>query len=296
MSAPLLDVRHLQKHYAGPASWPSRPAQPVRAVDDVSFQVQAAETFGLVGESGCGKTTVARCILGLIRPTAGEVFFDGEELLHLPPRRLRRVRRELQMVFQDPYSSLDPRMTIEATLMQPFEIHGLGTRAEREKQVRELIELVGLTEPALSKYPHEFSGGQRQRIGIARALALSPRLVVADEPVSALDLSIRAQIINLMADLQERLRVAYLFIAHDLTLVRHVCHRVAVMRRGQIVELAEAEALFADPLHPYTRHLLEAIPTLDPHHRRTQTAPAASMPEPEAAPIREVTPGHWARV
>jgi ABC-type oligopeptide transport system ATPase subunit len=290
MSEPLLDVRNLEKRYAG------RGTHVVRAVDDVTFRVRERETFGLVGESGSGKSTVARCILRLIKPDAGQVFFGGSDLLALKAGALRQVRRDLQIIFQDPYSSLDPRMTIRATLLEPLEIHRVGTKPDREQRVRELISLVGLPENALTKYPHEFSGGQRQRVGIARALALSPRLVVADEPVSALDLSIRAQIINLMADLQERLGLAYLFIAHDLTLVRHVCRRVAVMRRGKIVELADAEALFRNPQHPYTRRLIEAIPVPDPHRKRPPREteePPASVEEP---PLREIGPDHWARV
>ena len=304
MSEPLLEVRNLKKVYTG------RGKHEVRAVDDVTFHVRERETFGLVGESGSGKSTVARCILRLIRPDAGEVRFEGADLLAVKPRELRELRRHLQIIFQDPYSSLDPRMTVRATLLEPLEIHRLGSRPEREKRVRELVSLVGLPESALTKYPHEFSGGQRQRIGIARALALSPKLVVADEPVSALDLSIRAQIINLMADLQAQLGLAYLFIAHDLTLVRHVCHRVAVMRRGRIVELAEADELFRNPLHPYTRRLIEAIPVPDPHKRRlsshhgdTESTERASPEEiiPDGAvedhpELREVATDHWARV
>ena len=296
MSDPLLDVRDLRKTYVSRASWPARGEHVVRAVDGVSFQVQAGETFGLVGESGCGKSTVARCILRLVSPTSGEVRFAGEDLLGLPPDRLRQVRRELQIIFQDPYSSLDPRMSVRAILLEPLEIHHVGTRAERETRVRELAALVGLPESALAKYPHEFSGGQRQRIGIARALALSPRLVVADEPVSALDLSIRAQVINLMADLQEQLGLAYLFIAHDLTLVRHVCRRVAVMHRGRIVELAATEGLFHGPLHPYTRRLMAAIPVPDPHRARVPAPSDEGSADEEAPDLREVTPGHWARV
>lgn len=299
MSGPLLDVRHLHKTYTSRSGWLAAREHTVRAVDDVSFDIRPGETFGLVGESGCGKSTVARCILRLIPPTSGSIQFAGEDLLNLTPERLRQVRRELQIIFQDPYSSLDPRMTVRSILLEPFEIHRVGTRDEREKRIRELAALVGLPESALKKYPHEFSGGQRQRIGIARALALSPKLVVADEPVSALDLSIRAQVINLLADLQQQFGLTYLFIAHDLTLVRHVCHRVAVMRRGQIVELAETDALFANPLHPYTRRLLDAIPIPDPHRARLGDRTAVDAPAPEEAPplpLREVSAHHYARV
>lgn len=295
MSEALLDVRNLEKRYVRGATWPARGEHVVRAVDGVSFQVRPGETFGLVGESGCGKSTVARCILRLTPPTGGEIRFDGQDVLALRGGSLKTLRRNLQIVFQDPYSSLDPRMTVRATLLEPLEIHGIGTRAEREKRIRELAGLVGLPETALQKYPHEFSGGQRQRIGIARALALNPKLVVADEPVSALDLSIRAQVINLLADLQEQLGLAYLFIAHDLTLVRHVCHRVAVMRQGKIVEMADTELLFQAPLHPYTQRLLEAIPVPDPHRKRSrEETPEPDLPaDPE---LREVRPGHWARI
>lgn len=298
MSKPLLDVRNLHKTYTSRSGWPAAREHLVRAVNDVSFDVRPGETFGLVGESGCGKSTVARCILRLIPPTSGSIRFQDEELLDLKAERLRQVRRELQIIFQDPYSSLDPRMTVRGILLEPFEIHRVGTQVERDKRVRELADLVGLPESALKKYPHEFSGGQRQRIGIARALALSPKLVVADEPVSALDLSIRAQVINLLADLQQQFGLTYLFIAHDLTLVRHVCHRVAVMRRGQIVELADTDELFSNPLHSYTRRLMEAIPIPDPHRaRRGAAAPIAEEAEAETpAELREVKPGHLARI
>src|SRR5207244_912840 len=247
------EVRDLRKEYVTARSWPRGSEHVVRAVDGVDFGVSAGETFGLVGESGCGKSTLARCVLNLIRPTAGEVRFSGKELLALPPAAMRALRRDLQIIFQDPYSSLDPRMSIRASLLEPLEIHRIGTRREREARITELLERVGLGASALEKYPHEFSGGQRQRIGIARALATSPRLIVADEPVSALDLSIRAQVINLMLDLQRELSLTYVFIAHDLALVRQVCDRVAVMMRGRIVEQAPAEELFRNPLHPYTR-------------------------------------------
>ncbi len=297
---PLLQVRELTKHYVSRSGPLGREEHVVRAADGVTFEVRERETFGLVGESGCGKSTVARCILRLLPPTSGEVLFAGEDLLGMRGDRLKRARRELQIVFQDPFSSLDPRMSVRATLLEPFEIHGVGTRAEREKRVRELVAMVGLPEHALGRFPHEFSGGQRQRIGIARALALSPRLVVADEPVSALDLSIRAQVINLLADLQQQLGLAYLFIAHDLTLVRHVCHRVAVMRRGRIVEMGETERLFRDPRHPYTQRLLEAIPVPDPRRRERRPPPAGETPGEAdaegAADLREVAPGHWARL
>ena len=295
MSEALLSVRNLTKQYVTRSAGFAGKEQIVRAVQDVTFDVHPGETFGLVGESGCGKTTVARCVLRLLPPTSGSVWFAGRDLLALSAAELRAARKELQIVFQDPFSSLDPRMTVRAILLEPLEIHKAGTRQEQEARVRELVGLVGLAESALTKYPHEFSGGQRQRIGIARALALSPRLVVADEPVSALDLSIRAQVINLLADLQERLGLAYLFIAHDLTVVRHVCHRVAVMHRGRIVELASSDQLFSQPRHPYTRRLLEAIPVPDPHRRRPPAAGEEEGDEPDTGELVEVEPGHFVR-
>lgn len=289
----ILEVENLRKVYRSRRGLLGREEETV-AVDGVTFEVEDGETFGLVGESGCGKTTIARCILRLVAADGGTIRFGGRDLLTLPPPELKAVRRELQMVFQDPYSSLNPRMTVAAILREPLDIHAAGSRRERDIRVRELAGLVGLSESSLSKFPHEFSGGQRQRIGIARALALSPRLVIADEPVSALDLSIRAQVINLMADLQEQLGLAYLLIAHDLTLVRHVCRRVAVMHRGRIVELAPAEALFASPAHPYTRRLMAAIPEPDPDRRPEPLPPAP--PEADEPPLREVGTGHFARV
>jgi ABC-type oligopeptide transport system ATPase subunit len=305
-SAPLLELRDLRKEYLSPRGWGRAVASSVRAVDGVSFTVMPGETFGLVGESGCGKSTVARCVLNLIRPTAGQVCFSGKEIAALSSAEMRPMRRDLQMVFQDPYSSLDPRMSIRASLLEPLEIHRIGSRSERERTIEGLLDRVGLGAAALSKYPHEFSGGQRQRIGIARALATSPRLIVADEPVSALDLSIRAQVINLLLDLQRERGLTYLFIAHDLALVRQICSRVAVMKSGRIVELASSAELFRRPLHPYTRRLLEAIPVPDPSVRieTTDTAPddsavdtdnavEASELEPE---LREVLPGHLARL
>jgi ABC-type oligopeptide transport system ATPase subunit len=305
-SAPLLELCDLRKEYRSPRGWGRAAASSVRAVDGVSFTVMAGETFGLVGESGCGKSTVARCILNLIRPTAGQVSFSGKEITALSPAAMRPLRRDLQMVFQDPFSSLDPRMSIRASLLEPLEIHRIGSRSERERTIEGLLDRVGLGAAALSKYPHEFSGGQRQRIGIARALATSPRLIVADEPVSALDLSIRAQVINLLLDLQRERGLTYLFIAHDLALVRQICSRVAVMKSGRIVELASADELYRQPRHPYTRRLLEAIPVPDPSVRIetsdtaaddsaavTDNADEASELEPV---LREVAPGHLARL
>jgi peptide/nickel transport system ATP-binding protein len=301
--APLLEVNGLRKEYVTAGSWPRGAARVVRAVDGVDFSVLPGETFGLVGESGCGKSTVARCVLNLIRPTAGEIRFRGRNLSDRSPAEMRALRRDLQIIFQDPYSSLDPRMSIRASLLEPLEIHRIGTRREREARIAELLERVGLGASAIRKYPHEFSGGQRQRIGIARALATRPQLIVADEPVSALDLSIRAQVINLLLDLQRDFSLTYVFIAHDLALVRQICDRVAVMMRGRIVELAPAAELFSQPRHPYTQRLLAAIPVPDPAARRAaddDESSAAGAEEPPASelepPLREVVPGHFARL
>jgi oligopeptide transport system ATP-binding protein len=296
----LLEVQDLRKVFVTRSGWPRSRRHEVRAVDGVSFSVAPGETFGLVGESGSGKSTVARCILRLLPPTSGTVRFDGKELLDLPHAAMRALRRELQIIFQDPYSSLDPRMRVGALVAEPLEIHGVGTRTTREERVAHLLERVGLGEDSRRKFPHEFSGGQRQRIGIARALALSPRLIIADEPVSALDLSVRAQVINLLMELQREFSLTYVFIAHDLALVRRICDRVAVMYRGQIVEQAAAGDLFADPRHPYTQALLAAVPVPDPRRRHAAVDPAGAGSgwdgalDAEAA-WAEVTPGHWVR-
>jgi oligopeptide transport system ATP-binding protein len=294
MSAPLLQVRHLTKEFTRNAGVFGK-GTAVRAIDDVSFDIAEGETFGLVGESGSGKTTTGRCILRLIEPTAGEVSFRGEDVLAFSRRRLREARRDMQIVFQDPFSSLNPRMRVRAIVEEPLIIHRLGSKAERDVRVRELFELVGLDPSQLSRYPHQFSGGQRQRIGLARALALNPSLVIADEPVSALDVSVQAQVVNLLMDLQERLTLTYLFIAHDLRLVRHICSRTAVMYLGRIVEMGETEAIFASPAHPYTRALLSAIPVPDPTvpRQRVVLDPASFDRQ---TPLREVAAGHWASV
>ena len=290
---PLLDVRGLVKEFAARAPLFGR-RPPVRAVDEVSFTIAAGETFGLVGESGSGKTTTGRCVLRLVEPTAGEIAFKGTDVRALNPAELRRARRDFQIVFQDPYSSLNPRMRVGQIVEEPLVIHGLGDAGARAEKVRSLFELVGLDEAAVTKYPHEFSGGQRQRIGLARALALEPSLVVADEPVSALDVSVQAQVVNLLLDLQQRLGLTYLFIAHDLRLVRQVCSRVAVMYRGRIVELATAQQVFDAPAHPYTRALLSAIPHVEPGARIARVRyDGASF---ERLPLREVGSGHFAAV
>jgi len=294
MSVPLLQVHHLTKEFTR-KSGVFGTGTPVRAVDDVTFDIAEGETFGLVGESGSGKTTTGRCILRLLEPTSGEVRFRGDDVLAFSRKRLREARRDMQIVFQDPFSSLNPRMRVRAIVEEPLIIHRMGSKAERDARVRELFELVGLDPSQLSRYPHQFSGGQRQRIGLARALALNPSLVIADEPVSALDVSVQAQVVNLLMDLQERLQLTYLFIAHDLRLVRHICSRTAVMYLGRIVEMGETEAIFASPAHPYTRALLSAIPVPDPTvpRQRVVLDPASFD---RAAPLREVSPGHWAAV
>jgi oligopeptide transport system ATP-binding protein len=289
---PLLEVRHLSKEFSRKKGLFGKGAV-VRAVDDVSFTIEKGETFGLVGESGSGKTTTGRCILRLIEPSGGEVLFDGRDVLKLSRGDLRRARREMQIVFQDPYSSLNPRMRVSDIVEEPLIIHKLGTKAERRERVRQLFALVGLNPDHLERYPHEFSGGQRQRIGLARALALNPSLIIADEPVSALDVSVQAQVINLLMELQARLKLTYLFIAHDLRLVEHICSRVAVMYLGRIVEMGDTAKLFAAPQHPYTKALLSAIPVPDPDATRQRI-----VLDPEsfdrAAPLREVAAGHFA--
>jgi ABC-type oligopeptide transport system ATPase subunit len=291
---PLLAVRDLVKEFPRGRGWWGRPAA-VRVVDAVSFAIEPGETFGLVGESGSGKTTTGRCILRLIEPTSGEVRFMDRDFLALSREQLRRARRDMQIVFQDPYSSLNPRMRAGAIVEEPLVIHRLGTKDERKERVAGLFQLVGLDPTHLDRYPHEFSGGQRQRIGLARALALNPSLIVADEPVSALDVSVQAQVVNLLVDLQERLHLTYLFIAHDLRLVRHICSRVAVMYRGRILEMGATPELFSHPAHPYTQALLSAIPVPDPDAVRTRI-----VWEPESvdlrAPLKEVAAGHMAAV
>jgi peptide/nickel transport system ATP-binding protein/oligopeptide transport system ATP-binding protein len=264
-------------------------------VDDVTFTIEEGEMFGLVGESGSGKSTTGRCVLRLVEPTSGEVLFRGEHVLQFSRQRMRLARRDMQIVFQDPYSSLNPRMKVGDIVEEPLVIHGLGTRPERRRRVAELFELVGLEPEHLSRYPHEFSGGQRQRIGIARALALSPAFIIADEAVSALDVSIQAQVVKLLLDLRERLKLTYLFIAHDLRLVENICSRVAVMYRGRIVEMGDTAAIFAAPQHPYTRALLSAIPVLDPDAPRHRIELSVDAFDRNAA-LNQVGEGHWAAV
>jgi peptide/nickel transport system ATP-binding protein len=286
-SAPLLQVRNLRKHYISPKRW-LRPAQPaIQAVDGVSFSVARGETLSLVGESGCGKTTTAKSVMRLVEPTSGSVALEGEELLTLSAHEMRLRRRQLQIIFQDPYASLNPRLTageIVAEPMRNFSNFGAGAAAERRERVQWLFSRVGLRPEAASKFPHEFSGGQRQRLGIARALALNPKLIVCDEPVSALDVSVQAQVVNLLMDLQAEFGIAYLFVAHDLAVVRHISHRVAVMYLGHIVEIADRDTLFSAPLHPYTEILLSAVPVPNPRTPARRMLLQGDPPSPANPP------------
>jgi oligopeptide/dipeptide ABC transporter ATP-binding protein len=274
----LLEARNLVKHFVAERSVLGRPKSYVKAVDGVSFNVEAGETLALVGESGCGKSTVSRLVLRLLEPDAGEIKFEGRDLLAMDANELRAFRRDAQIIFQDPYASLNPRMTVGQILSEPLALHDLVRPQERRWRVEELLRLVGL-EPRFSRrYAHEFSGGQRQRIAIARALAVEPKLIICDEPVSALDVSIRSQILNLLRDLQERLGLAYIFVSHDLAVVKHIADRIAVMNLGTIIETAEAQALFASPRHPYSRALLSAIPVPKPRAKRSRMVLQGEMP------------------
>ena len=274
----LLTVENLTKHF------PIKGGGVIHAVNGVNLSQRRGETIGIVGESGCGKSTLARLCLRLVEPTSGAIRFDGEDIGALPARALRTRRRDMQIIFQDPYASLDPRMSVGDIIREPLDIHGIGSRAERRAEVAQLLEKVGLPPDAARRYPHEFSGGQRQRIGIARAIALKPKLVVADEPVSALDLSIQSQVLNLLVALRAEMNLSYLFISHDLAVIRYISDRVAVMYLGRIVELADVDALYAEPAHPYTRALLSAIPQPDPERRRARTVLAGDLPNPESPP------------
>jgi oligopeptide transport system ATP-binding protein len=283
MTAPLLEVKRLQKLFAVTRGLNQKKVF-VRAVDGVDLTIARGETLGLVGESGCGKTTVGRLIIRLIDPTEGEIRFNGENLARVDKKRLLALRRSFQIIFQDPFASLNPRMTVSEIVGRPMEIHGLVRRSERDEKVGELLAAVGLRREQLGRYPHEFSGGQRQRIGIARALATQPQLVVADEPTSALDVSVQAQILNLMKDLQGRFRLTYLFISHNIGVIRHISDRVAVMYLGKIVELADKRSLFAKPTHPYTQALLAAVPSLDPRRKREELLLEGDVPSPVNPP------------
>ena len=284
MTEPLLKVEGLKKYFPIRKGVLSRVSGYVKAVDDVSFFVNKGETLGIVGESGCGKSTTGRMLMRLLEPTEGKVVFDGKELTNISNDDMRKARREIQMVFQDPYASLNPRHTIEKILEEPLIVHGLGDAKSRKKKVRELLEIVGLSSYHAKRYPHQFSGGQRQRIGIARALMTNPKLIIADEPVSALDVSIQAQVLNLMQDLQKDLQLTYIFIAHDLGVVRHISDRVGVMYLGKMVEITESELLYDKPLHPYTQALLSAVPVPDPNFVREQMLIKGDIPSPSNPP------------
>ncbi len=314
--APLIEARNLVKHYPILGGVMLKQVASVKAVDDVSLAIGRGETLGLVGESGCGKTTFGRTLLRLEEPTGGEVRFEGENILSYSPAQMRQLRRRMQIIFQDPFSSLNPRKNISQIIGQPLRIHGVDNRRERERRVAELLEVVGLRPEHLRRYPHQFSGGQRQRIGVARALALNPDLIVCDEAVSALDVSIQAQVLNLLMDLQETFKLTYLFISHDLSVVEHVSDRVAVMYLGKLVELAPSRMLYQHPMHPYTQALLSALPLPDPRLKRRHAILRGDVPSPIDPPpgcrfhtrcphvqdicrhsipdLREITPGHQA--
>ncbi|MFC7373635.1 ABC transporter ATP-binding protein [Fictibacillus iocasae] len=315
MTQPLVKVENLKMHFPIKGGVLGKTVGAVKAVDGVSFFINKGETLGLVGESGCGKSTTGRALLRLLDPTDGKIFFEGRDITELSTGEMRKMRREMQMVFQDPFASLNPRHTVEKILEEPLIVHGVKDKAERKRRVKELLEVVGLNSWHAKRYPHQFSGGQRQRIGIARALAVNPKLIIADEPVSALDVSIQSQVLNLLQDLQKEYDLTYLFIAHDLGVVRHISDRVGVMYLGNIVELADSEELYDQPMHPYTQALLSAVPIPDVEHKKERVILQGDVPSPSNPPkgcpfhtrcpqamdtcasvkpvLQEIQPGHY---
>lgn len=284
MTTPLLKVEGLKKYFPIRQGILSKVTGHVKAVDDVSFYVNEGETLGIVGESGCGKSTTGRMLMRLLEPTEGEILFDGKDMMTLSKEELRQARRDIQMVFQDPYASLNPRHTVGKILEEPLIVHGMGDASARKKKVNDFLEIVGLSSYHAKRYPHQFSGGQRQRIGIARALMTNPKLIIADEPVSALDVSIQSQVLNLMQELQKEFKLTYIFIAHDLGVVRHISDRVGVMYLGKMVEIADSESLYDRPLHPYTQALLSSVPVPDPDFKREQVVVKGDIPSPSNPP------------
>ena len=284
MTKRLLEVENLKKHFPIKKGLFGRTVGQVKAVNDISFYVNEGETLGIVGESGCGKSTTGRTLLRLLEPTEGTVKFDGQDVTSLSAGEMREIRRNIQMVFQDPYASLNPRHTIEKILGEPLQVHGMKDAQKRKEKIYEFLDIVGLNPSHAKRYPHQFSGGQRQRIGIARALMTNPKLIIADEPVSALDVSIQAQVLNLMQDLQKEFNLTYIFIAHDLGVVRHISDRIAVMYLGKIVEVSESDQLHEEPLHPYTQALLSAVPIPDPHFEKEGITLEGDMPSPADPP------------
>lgn len=284
MTKPLLEVKGLKKYFPIKQGLLGRTTGHVKAVNNISFHVNEGETLGIVGESGCGKSTTGRMLVRLLESTEGSIVFDGKELTSLSSNEMRKTRRDIQMVFQDPYASLNPRHTIERILAEPLQVHGVKDPGERRKKVHEFLEIVGLNSYHAKRYPHQFSGGQRQRIGIARALMTNPKLIIADEPVSALDVSIQAQVLNLMQDLQKQFNLTYIFIAHDLGVVRHISNRIGVMYLGKMVEISKSEELYEKPLHPYTQALLSAVPVPDPEFEKEEKVLEGDMPSPADPP------------